>query len=237
MNENEKFSDYFHSRMISADSYSSYQLPRHLIKILPEDKESHILDFGCGFGQITEALIKEGYRNVSGYDIEPSAIDYCVANKIPIIDSREFLRNTSDKKKKFDFIIISHVLEHIHKTKIIDTLEILRELLSDNGKIYIAVPNAQSSTNCYWAYEDFTHETLFTGGSLYYVLSKSGFRKISFLDIDCTENVSHLKKIFRRIFLFLYRANYHFWNEVTGSAVHAPSPEIFSYEIKAIAWR
>lgn len=42
------------------------------------------------------------------------------------------------------------------------------------------MPNAQSNTDCYWAYEDFTHYTLFIAGSLLYVLREAGFTNIEF---------------------------------------------------------
>ena len=38
----------------------------------------------------------------------------------------------------------------------------------------------------------------------------------------------------KRRLLSVYKANYRFWNRVTSSATHPPSPDIFSYEIKAL---
>ena len=38
----------------------------------------------------------------------------------------------------------------------------------------------QLNTDCYWAYEDFTHYTLFIAGSLLYVLREAGFTNIEF---------------------------------------------------------
>ncbi|MGC9101323.1 MAG: hypothetical protein ACP5HC_08750 [Caldisericum sp.] len=40
------------------------------------------------------------------------------------------------------------------------------------------VRNVQSNTGAYWAYEDFSHFTLFTSGSIYYVLKMAGFDEI-----------------------------------------------------------
>lgn len=99
----------------------------------------------------------------------------------------------------------------------------------------IAVPNAQSNTGCYWAYEDWTHTTLFTSGSIYYVLRSAGFEKIEFLDIDCTLDCSILKSFVRKFFLMIYKLNKKFWNKITCSSYHLPSPEIFSFEIKVKA--
>ena len=80
------------------------------------------------------------------------------------------------------------------------------------------------------------HHLLFTSGSLYDASKASGFSSVEFLDTDCTAgSSSFLKRVLRRFFLRLYRWNLGFWNKVTCSAYHEPSPQIFSYEIKALA--
>ncbi len=56
------------------------------------------------------------------------------------------------------------------------------------------MPNAQSHTGCYWAYEDFTHNTLFTAGSLLYVLKMAGFAHIEIIDKDALVGVKGGKK-------------------------------------------
>ncbi|QWF70940.1 class I SAM-dependent methyltransferase [Methylomonas paludis] len=228
------YQNYFSNRNISPESYINYELPAHLEKVIPENKEALILDFGCGFGQILQCLINKGYHNANGYDIEPDAINYCKDNGLPIIDGT---KNELDKlTSKFDFIILNHVLEHFPKPEIIPMLVKIRNLLTADGEIYIAVPNAQSNTGAYWAYEDFTHHTLFTGGSLLYVLRQAGFSSIRFIDPDCLEqSSSHLKRFIRKILLRFYKWNFAFWNSITLSSFHLPSPQIFSYEIKVLA--
>jgi hypothetical protein len=101
--------------------------------------------------------------------------------------------------------------------------------------VIITVPNAQSNTGAYWAYEDFTHEYLFTSGSIYYVLTLAGFRQIEFIDIDCTEGLPIIKKLVRKILLKMYKAKVHFYNKITCSSFHKQSPEIYSFEIKVLA--
>lgn len=108
-------------------------------------------------------------------------------------------------------------------------------ILNKNGQIYISVPNAQSNTGCYWAYEDFTHETLYTSGSLFYVLKMAGFNQIEFLDIDGLENTKGIKKAIKKVLLEIYKQNIKFWNKITSSSFHQPSPQCFCYEIKVLA--
>jgi len=227
------YSSYFKHRLISGDDYVQYALPAYLESRLPQRKDTRILDFGCGFGQFVRELTRRGYINVVGYDIEPTAIAFCQDNNIPILDGERF--DLADHHEKYDLIFSSHVIEHIPKENVIETLSNLRRLLDSSGVLLICVPNAQSNTGSYWAYEDFTHYTTYTAGSLYYVLSKAGYSSINFIDVDCTEGMTPLKRALKRILLSFYKANYHFWNRVTSSATHAPSPDIFSYELKALA--
>jgi 2-polyprenyl-3-methyl-5-hydroxy-6-metoxy-1,4-benzoquinol methylase len=224
---------YFKHRQVSRLDYQLYAPPAYLASRIPQDKEARILDFGCGFGQFLSALHARGYCAVEGYDIEPEAIAFCRAQGLRITDGNSV--KVSDLAGNYDFILTSHVIEHIPKDSIISTLRDLRGRLSPGGSLMVCVPNAQSNTAAYWAYEDFTHQTLFTSGSLYYVLSKAGFSTIEFVDTDCTEGVRRWIRPIRKVLLALYRANYMLWNRVTGSATHSASPNIFSYELKALA--
>ncbi len=227
------YNNYFGDRNISPASYSDYKIPLHLKHVLPEDKGKLIFDFGCGFGQVLRALVDDGYSNVVGYDIEPNAIAYCQSNGLTMLDGTQSALETLSAK--YDFIIISHVLEHLPKPEIIPLLIKIRGLLAPGGEVYIAVPNAQSNTGAYWAYEDFTHHTLFTAGSLFFVLRQAGFYNIEFIDPDCLEqSTSSIKRLIRSLLLQIYKWNYAFWNLVTSSSFHLPSPQIFSYEIKVL---
>ena len=63
-------------------------------------------------------------------------------------------------KKKYDFIVMNHVLEHLEKSLIIRTLQLIKRfLMKPNASLVVMVPNAQLNTGCYWAHEDFTHNT------------------------------------------------------------------------------
>lgn len=172
--------------------------------------------------------------SVFGIDINPKAIEHCLSRGIDakvVGNILEFFPT-----QKFDLIISTHCLEHIPKDMIVPILtHFKKHCLTDNGKLFIAVPNAQSHTGCYWAYEDFTHTTLFTAGSLIYVLKMAGFDDVKIIDQYAMSGSSGIKKIIRKIFLKLYIFQYKFWNKITASATHQPSPNVFSYEIKALA--
>ncbi|MBU1152718.1 class I SAM-dependent methyltransferase [bacterium] len=151
---------YFEARNVSPDFYKNHQLPLYLIDRLPNDKNAFILDFGCGFGQTMIALKQMGYKNIFGIDIDDCAISHCRNTGLNVskVDKLEDVANQN--AGNYDFIIMSHVLEHFPKDQVIPTLKLIRYMLKDGGKLMMMVPNAQSNTGCYWAYEDFTHYTL-----------------------------------------------------------------------------
>jgi 2-polyprenyl-3-methyl-5-hydroxy-6-metoxy-1,4-benzoquinol methylase len=192
-----------------------------------------ILDIGCGFGQTLSGLRDFGYVNLFGIDVDQNAVQFCLKKKLAvelIYDIKIYAKNS---EKKFDFIIMSHVIEHLEKQHIITTLrDIRKNLLNQNGTMFIAVPNAQSNTGSYWAFEDFTHSTIFTSGSIYYVLKSAGFEIINFIDIDCTAGMPWYKKMLKITALKLFKLKRKLENYATSSSYHKSSPDIFSYEIK-----
>ena len=180
------------------------------------------------------ALKVRGFSSLEGADINEAAIAKTREAGLVVHDLSCSADFYSCQAGKYDLVVMSHVLEHLPKEQMIQYLVSIRKLLAVRGSLIVMVPNAQANTGCYWAYEDFTHQTLFTAGSLYYVLRAAGFSEVSFIDIDCTAGVSWPKKIIRQILLGMYTLNLTFWNKVTGSAFHRPSPKVFSYEVKAM---
>lgn len=230
------YDEYFLFRNVDPDFYADYILPAYLKEELPRDRNSAILDIGCGFGQMLKALKVEGYKNLTGIDISAEAIESCSEQKLNVEKIVSIANYCHNARKKYDFIVMSHVIEHIEKKEIIETLRSIRmQLLNEGGRIMIMTPNAQSNTGCYWAYEDFTHTTIFTAGSLFFVLKCAGFKQVDFIDILGVTGSHPIIKLAKRILVLLYRANFNFWNRVTNSSYHRQSPQIFTFELKALA--
>lgn len=224
--------NYFSRRRIAPTQPAAIPIPGYLRQLIPQ-KNTRVLDIGCGLGDQLRGFAQEGYTQLQGVDVSSDAVDYCLKSGLRVeqIDDIQGYQGGP-----FDLIIICHVLEHIPKAQIIPALSHIRtQLLAPDGCLFVCVPNAQSNTGCYWAYEDFTHHTLFTAGSLLYVLETAGFSNLELLDPDGLHGLRGWKRIKRQFFLSLYRRNLRFWNKVTSSYFHAPSPEIFTYEIKCLA--
>ena len=230
MSTKEEYSTYYSSRGVDPAMYDDVKLPSYLMQVI--DPEETILELGCGFGQNLRAFMNSGYKKVSGLDVSEQAVAYCQSQGLPVVmgDVMQYTGN------RYDCVLMSHVLEHLPKDHVIPMLRKIRnDILTEHGKLVLMVPNAQSNTDCYWAYEDFTHYTLFTAGSVLFVLREAGFHDIQFLDVDGLGDAKGWKRGVRKVLLWAYIKNKLFWNKVTGSAYHAPSPRIFTYEIKCVA--
>lgn len=96
----------------------------------------NILDLGAGTGDFLKVCQNNSWKV---FGVEPSLDARNIAKEKGIVLKEELLQI---KNKKFDVITLWHVLEHIENLS--EYLLKLKELLSDNGRLIIAVPNYKS---------------------------------------------------------------------------------------------
>lgn len=125
------FSHGDYQRIIKAVDEITEQVPH---------KKAKIIDIGCANGGILRELKNRGYTELTGVD--PSAI--CI-HEVKKTGIRAFKANLFDLDKiiideKFDYIILSHVAEHIRNLD--QMIKIIYSLVSNKGKIHIEVPDA-----------------------------------------------------------------------------------------------
>jgi len=98
-----------------------------------------VLEVGCGYGGILNYFKSQG-SIVKGFDLDDNALKYGQSMGLDIqageID--QFL-NT---KKKFDVIILSHVLEHVSRPK--EFIDKLVRLHKPNGFLFVLVPGIEN---------------------------------------------------------------------------------------------
>ncbi|KZE77880.1 methyltransferase type 12 [Paenibacillus elgii] len=99
-----------------------------------------VLELGPAEGVMTEKLIK---RCDDLTVVEGSKI-FCekISNRFPEINVIHSLIEDFKPNRKFDNIILGHVLEHVYDP--IQILSLVKSWLSENGKVFAAVPNSRS---------------------------------------------------------------------------------------------
>ena len=148
-------------------------------KFFPKDKNSFILDIGCGIGAFLYTAKQLGYYNVEGIDI--SAEQIAIANNLGLDYCRqenifETIHNMPNNCK--DIILLMDVLEHCTRDEIVTILQQIFRILKKGGILLIHVPNAEGIFGSKVRYSDFTHEIAFTSKSAHQVLSLVGFSVI-----------------------------------------------------------
>ncbi len=148
-----------------------------IFTLYPRAKD--ILDIGSGRGFMLYYLKKYyNYKRAAGTQISKNAVEFS-RNKLGLeIFDRDMLELTLNNKS-FDIITIWHVLEHVAEPE--RYVEKIFNLLKDNGKLIIEVPNFNSwtraLTNRHWLSLDLNyHITFFTPKSLSLLLKKYGFK-------------------------------------------------------------
>jgi len=107
------------------------------------NSNSKILDIGCSTGHLLYLLKKEGYMNLDGIDPSPLCKKIAIEKfNIQIIttDIASF-----KPKKKYDLIIYSMVFEHLENIK--EAVSKARTYLSDDGYLFVSVPDAENFYN------------------------------------------------------------------------------------------
>jgi 2-polyprenyl-3-methyl-5-hydroxy-6-metoxy-1,4-benzoquinol methylase len=101
-----------------------------------------ILDVGCGNGVISRHLGRLGF-NVLGIDISDKTIEK--AKAIDPMPNVQFQQKSAEELvasgERYDAVICSEVLEHLSNPG--NLLAVLRDVLTENGKLIVTVPNGQ----------------------------------------------------------------------------------------------
>jgi len=156
---------------------------------LPHDKTARILDIGFGSGWFLAACLKLDYRNLSGADFAIANKDYVrdwAPDRITLHEIHdnigEFL---SDKQEQYDFIHMSHVIEHVPKYSLLWLVDALYQALKRGGMLLLRTPNMEGPCANSSFYVTLAHEYGFAGSNLVSLLDICGFddvRLVQFRD-------------------------------------------------------
>lgn len=145
---------------------------RHLFQV--KGKPGRLLDIGCGNGEFLRFANRFGW-DVVGLDLDADAVAEARSGGL---DVRIGDIGIIGGKEKFDFISLSHVVEHVY-----DPAELIRTcyaLLNDGGTLWLETPNIESIGYLLYksnwrGLEPPRHIMLFNQSALRQLLMSSGF--------------------------------------------------------------
>lgn len=152
---------------------------RKLVADISRIQKGDVLDYGCGTGAFLNEMKISGWQ-VSGIEPDNGArkrAEQLVGSKIGL--PKELSELSSGQ---YNVITMWHVLEHVHELNW--TIEQLKRLLKENGKLFIAVPNHHSFDarhyGSFWAaYDVPRHLYHFSPDTISLLMEKHGLKVIS----------------------------------------------------------
>jgi SAM-dependent methyltransferase len=149
---------------------------RRLIEKATGKNKGRILDVGSGTGALANEMKRQSWQ-VTG--LEPDADARILAKELYSIDLKGMDQLSHLPANSFDAITLWHVMEHVHdlNTYIIQ----LKNLLKDDGRLFIAVPNYTSKDAAiykeHWAaYDVPRHLYHFSPRSVQVLIEKHGLK-------------------------------------------------------------
>lgn len=95
-------------------------------------RNTRIIDYGCGSGQMLQYLETKGFKNLDGFEVS----SYFIKNRKT--KAKIYCAKADIKNRRYDVILVLDVIEHIRDDR--KTLEEIGKLLAFGGTVIISVP-------------------------------------------------------------------------------------------------
>ncbi len=186
-----KLKNWDNKTWLSSKSYVS-QFNKFLKKKVDFNKNSRILDIGCGRANIISALQKK-YK----FKKKPVGIDI-IANKdvkknivFKKINALKYLK----KKENYDLILIKQTIHFFTKTKLNYLLNLAKKSLNPKGKILIfSLKTKNNQIPCFKKMRINLDKSLKRDEALFKIIKKN-FKEISYTNFNFKVNISKQKYV------------------------------------------
>jgi len=169
---------------------------------LPADRAARVLDLGCGGGHFLHYVRGRGFANHLGVEQDPDLAAAVRSGVTPnVVNADLFTFLGSAQAGGWSVVALNDVLEHFRKEDGVRLLEMIRNVLPDDGRVLIKTINMSSPFAMRSRYADLTHESGYTEESLSALLDVAGLRS---LHIGAEGNAK-LNRRMRLAFSPLYR--------------------------------
>jgi len=152
------------------------------------DKNSKILDLGCGPGYFLDEMKSRGYTDLVGVTLSPGDIKLCEdkGHTIKKYDLSFIPQSDGYFDESVDFIFLRHALEH-SPYPIFSLMEYNR-ILKQGGKIYIEVPAPDCDRGHEW---NLNHYSILGKNQLAALLERTGFDTNMFNNLEFTPTMKN----------------------------------------------
>ena len=115
---------------------------RPMVELVAAAEPVSVLDYGCGNGQLSEALSRRG-MDVTGYDPDDACIAGCLEYDSEVdYGGRDLLSRLLAGTARFDAVVCGRVLcSIVDETELAGVLRDLRRLVADSGTAFVSVCN------------------------------------------------------------------------------------------------
>lgn len=146
---------------------------------LPEDRDTRVLDLGCGDGLMLGWLERAGYRRLQGVEISDEQVRAAREICDVEIHHQDVMTHLREREAaSADAVVAIDLLEHFPREGLLDVLDEIHRVLADGGRLVIQVPNGEGLFGSGVRYGDVTHELAFTDQSTCQVLRAAGFSQV-----------------------------------------------------------
>lgn len=123
---------------------SSFTLAKYRRAVLKEhgdllgDKSKKVLDIGCGPGYLLKVLEGEGFRNLTGVDIDLNqTLDAKKSLEFSKVFNQGVAEFLEENNEKYDLIFLYDLIEHIRKENTIPLLKLVHKSLESGGFTFV----------------------------------------------------------------------------------------------------
>lgn len=142
-----------------------------------------VLELGCGNGLFLKYLKHIGVSDFVGVDGDRRVLDEMppdLAQHVTIADFDDFFR-ALPAERRFDRTVLFDVLEHFATDDAVALLTQIAGALTPKGRLVIRVPNMASPFGLGMYFNDVTHRSAFSPGSIRQVARAAGLETVAVL--------------------------------------------------------
>jgi SAM-dependent methyltransferase len=174
----EYYYDSYYEEDLSTPAFLQQRLEEITAEFAPYRQTNHLLDVGCGAGNLLQAARKNGWK-AQGLDVAPNSIKHVRSLGFEVFQGE--LARAKFPSQYFDVITAAELLEHLPEPRAL--LEEVARVLRPGGLFWTTTPHARGLSarmlginwRCVWPPE---HLQLFSVNGLKGLLLDVGFRDI-----------------------------------------------------------